>query len=50
MRIEKEYSIAVIKTYMAEPSIAHDKEAVAEYVKKVLTDPNVKAIMIVKIP
>ena len=45
-----EYSIAVVKTYMAQPSISRDKETTGEYVKRVLADPNVKAIMIVKIP
>ena len=50
MKIEKEFSVAVVKTYMAQPSICHDREITGEYVKEVLKDPNVKAIMIVKIP
>ena len=45
-----EYSIATIKNYFAETTIAKDKDAAANHIRKILNDPNVRAIMIVKIP
>jgi hypothetical protein len=45
-----EYSIAIIKNYFAETEITKDKDAVGKEIRKILNDPNVRAIMIVKIP
>jgi hypothetical protein len=45
-----EYSIAIVKDDFAVATIAKDKDACAEFIRKMVNDPNVRAIMIVKIP